>query len=88
MNETLVSDIEMLFALLIGVSVFLAIALMIVKFLAYKKTINLKLAKMEEEVAREKAAKGKLDDALNRIEVLEKIVTDSGYTLDKKISSL
>lgn len=88
MNETLVNDIEMLFALLIGVGVFLATAVMIVKFLAYKKMVNLKLAKMEEEVAREKAARGKLDDALERIAVLEKIVTDTGYTLDKKISSL
>ncbi len=62
----------------------------IIQYFKYKKSTNAHLGKLERELAKNSTAELEKNLALlqERVIVLEQIVTDRNYELDRKINSL
>lgn len=62
----------------------------IIQYFKYKKSTSAHLSKLEQELAKNSTAELEKDLALlkERVIVLERIVTDQSYELDRKINSL
>lgn len=79
-----------IFAILMAVVVPFCLPFFVSRYLDYKKTTNAELGKLRDQIEANSTSDlvKELEAAKERIAVLESIVTDRGYELERKISNL
>lgn len=84
------SDALELFAIMMAIFVPISMMVFINQYFSYKRSTNAKMIKLQKEM--EANSTGELEKEIaelkERIIVLESIVTDRGFEVDRKIGSL
>jgi hypothetical protein len=84
------SDVLELFGVMMAIMIPVSLIVFITEYFKYKKNTNSQLGKLRKELDLNstKELQDEVVSLRKRIEVLEKIVTDNSYEVERKIQSL